>query len=108
MYRDQKLNMDFWKLFNLMILIIQVILVLTGTLFKQIAFGWGLGDLIWYGLLYLMLIIHLILTIVGWKKSRKYHQKLSLTFFLLIVWICLEATIWRDSEYAWNGKIFHD
>ena len=51
-----------WKKINFLILSLQILICFIGTFYKHIAFGWGLGDLLWYGIMYLLLIIHLILT----------------------------------------------
>ena len=39
----------FWKNANWIILGVQGIICLLGIFYKHIAFGWGLGDLLWYG-----------------------------------------------------------
>ncbi len=58
-----------WKRFNLIILIFLIIISLLGTFYKHISFGWGLGDLIEYAILYLTTIIHLIFTLIFRKKA---------------------------------------
>ena len=97
-----------WKFFNGIILLIEITIISLGSFYKHIAFGFGLGDLLWYGLMYLGLLIHLTLTWFGRKKSKNYFIRLSVIFLIFIIWICLEATIWRNSEYRWNGKIFYN
>jgi hypothetical protein len=97
----------FWKISNLAILIIQLIICSLGTFYKHIAFGWGLGDLLWYGLMYLLLLIHLILTIKAKNKSIIRFQFLTIIFLVTTIFICLQATIWRDKEYPWNGELFY-
>ena len=97
-----------WKITNLIILFIQSVICLLGTFYKHIAFGWGLGDILWYGLMYLLLFTHLVLSIKGKKKTKSYFQILTTIFLVTTIFICLQATIWRDVEYPWNGKIFYD
>jgi len=96
---------NMWKIINSLILIFQILLCFLGTFYKHIAFGCGLGDLIWYGIMYIFLLTHLILTL----RYRNQNDKLKIIatlFFTLLVFICLKATIWRGVEYPWNGKIF--
>ena len=97
-----------WKIFNLIILISLIIICFLGTFYKHISFGLGLGDMIGYAFLYFITIIHLILSLVFRKKGNSLHAALSIVFFLLTIYICLEATIWRGSEYRWNGNIFYE
>ena len=98
----------FWKITNSTVLIAQFIICLIGTFFKHIAFGWGLGDMLWYGLMYLLLIVHFILTITSGNKTLKRFQLMTIIFLTATIMICLKATIWRGIEYPWNGKLFYD
>jgi len=100
--------MRFWIIINSIILLIQTIIILLGTFYKHISFGMGLGDVIAFGFIYLLFFIHLFLTFKGKNKRLNYFRNLSIIFFILTIWICLEATIWRNTEYRWNGKIFYD
>lgn len=95
-----------WKKINFLILSLQVLICFLGTFYKHIAFGWGLGDLLWYGIMYLLLIMHLILTL-RYRNQDNNLKKIAIVFFILIILICLKATIWRGVEYPWNGKIFY-
>ncbi|MGV3540299.1 MAG: hypothetical protein ACO1OQ_10835 [Rufibacter sp.] len=97
----------FWKLTNLIVLSFLIITSLLGTFYKHISFGWGLGDIVGYALLYTTTIIHLILTIVLRDKRFTTHLFLTLFFFTSTVFIILQATVWRGSEYSWNGSIFY-
>ena len=102
-------NMDkFWKYCNLTILLFQFAICTLGTLYKHIAFGWGLGDLVWYGLMYFLFIIHFVLTIKGKLKPNSYFKALTIIFTITTTFICLRATIWRGVEYPWNGNIFYN
>jgi hypothetical protein len=95
-----------WKKVNFSIFSFQVLICFLGTFYKHIAFGWGLGDLLWYGIMYLLLIIHLILTL-RYRNQDNHLKIIAIVFFILIIFICLKATIWRGVEYPWNGKIFY-
>jgi hypothetical protein len=98
----------FWRYCNLTILIFQIVICSLGTFYKHIAFGWGLGDLIWYGLMYILLLVHLVLTIKGKAKPIQYFRVLTIIFLISTTYICLKATIWRGVEYRWNGNIFYN
>jgi hypothetical protein len=94
---------NFWKYFNIVILALQFIICLIGTFYKHISFGWGLGDLLGYGLMYLFFITHLILTL----KVNSSYSILSLIFTFTTLLICLQATFMRGHEYPWNGNLFY-
>lgn len=99
---------NFWKIANLTLLILQLIICLTETFIRHIAFGWGLGDMLWYGLMYLLFVIHFIFTIISRKRTVRRFQVMTLIFLITTIFICLQATIWRGVEYPWNGKLFYD
>jgi hypothetical protein len=67
----------------------------------------GLGDMFGYAWLYLTTLTHLILTLVSRKKGPTRHLILTIVFFIMTIWICLRATLWRDSAYPWNGSVFY-
>lgn len=76
-----------------------------GTFYKHISFGWGLADYFGYAILYLTTIIHLILILTTEAKGQK---RLSVIVILVTLFICLKATLWRGSEYRWNGHLFYE
>lgn len=96
-----------WRIANLIVLGLLISISFLGTFYKHISFGMGLGDMIGYGWLYLTTLTHLILTIVSRKKGPGRYLILTIVFFTLTIWICLKATLWRDSAYPWNGSIFY-
>jgi hypothetical protein len=96
-----------WRIANLIVLGLLIAIASLGTFYKHISFGMGLGDMFGYTLLYLTTLIHLILTLVSRKKGTTRHLILTLLFFTITIWICLRATLWRDSAYPWNGSIFY-
>jgi hypothetical protein len=102
------MKMTRWKLLNLVILILGVTIVLLGTFYKHISFGMGLGDLIAYGLMYAIVLIHSIATLTNWKKSRTTQIVMTLFFALTWTFVSFKATIGRGPEYRWNGKIFYE
>jgi len=97
----------FWKIANWIIFYIQVLILMFGLFFGHIAFGWGLGDLFWYALIFIALISQLIMTML-FKNKMKQLRIMTIVFAILTIFICLKATIWRGSEYRWNGKIFYN
>jgi len=96
-----------WRIANLIVLGFLIIISSLGTFYKHISFGMGLGDMFGYVLLYLTTLIHLILTLVSRRKGPTRHLILTLVFFTITIWVCLRATLLRDSEYPWNGSIFY-
>tara|TARA_R110000751_G_scaffold157627_2_gene263129 strand:- start:620 stop:1261 length:642 start_codon:yes stop_codon:yes gene_type:complete len=97
----------FLKISNLLILGILIVICGLGTFYKHISFGLGLGDMIGYLVLYIGTITHIVLTIKSHKKGRAVHLIFILFFSIFTALIMLKATIWRGSEYKWNGSIFY-
>lgn len=97
-----------WKIVNYLILGAEAIICLLGTFYKHISFGWGLGDLIWYGIIYSLTITHLLITLQTRKKNSSQYFPLAIFFLITTIYICLKATIWRGAEYKWNGEIFYN
>ena len=98
---------NFWKSANYVVLIIQIAICSLGTFYKHIAFGAGLGDIMYYGLIYLLLLAQIVSTIVLLKKKQTSFMTLTLIFFATTVLVVLKATIWRGVEYPWNGHFFY-
>ncbi len=86
--------------FEILILIIIVIL----NVMNYITYGHGLGDVyIDIVIIFSILFIWLIYTIT------KVNIKLIMTiYFLLLVLIIFKITLYRGSEYKWNGNIFYN
>jgi len=89
------------KILPLIILLIISILLMTG----RVRFGFGLGDIVYHGLVYIGLIIYGIYFIV----KKEIPQKTNLIFPILSIIFCgyliLTMTIWRGGEYLWNGDV---
>ncbi len=96
-----------WKVLNLIILAVLILICILGTFYKHISFGLGFGDVLGYSVLYLGTLVHLILTITSKNKGNLRFASMASIFFILTVFIILFATIWRGSEYKWNGSIFY-
>jgi hypothetical protein len=96
-----------WRITNLIVLGLLILISFLGTFYKHISFGMGLGDMFGYAWLYLTTLIHFILTLVSRKKGPTRHLILTIIFFTMTIWICLRATLWRGSEYSWNGSLFY-
>ena len=98
---------NFWKLTNYFVLTLQIVICSLGTFYKHISFGAGLGDIMFYALIYLLLLLQIVLTLILRKKNKTVFRTLTLIFFSTTVLIVLKATIWRGNEYPWNGHLFY-
>lgn len=98
---------NFWRITNLIILGFLIAICFAGTFYKHISFGWGLGDMFGYMMLYGVTIIHLLLTITFRNKRNLGYEYLTIIFLVITIYISLKATIWRGGEYSWNGSIFY-
>jgi hypothetical protein len=83
------------------------IIVSVGILKGILTFGLGLGDLVMLG----ALLFCLIITIFGIYYKRyfvtklKYWNNLIIVFEVLsMLYFLLSMSVWRGSEYPWNGK----
>ena len=93
-----------WFIGNLLIIIYGVLLCLIGKFYKHISFGAGLGDLFWYGFIYLLILAHGYLLL-----NKKFDLIIIFLIFLLLwIFISLKATYFRGHEYKWNGKKFYE
>jgi hypothetical protein len=101
--------MQLLKALNTTILVVGIFLCLGGFIGFQIAFGHGLGDIVYYAILFPVTIIHLIWTIRIRKATHWAIFLIPLTIFSLTTLLfCLKATIWRGPEYSWdNGNLFY-
>ncbi len=92
---------------NLIVLSYLVLICILGICYKHISFGWGLGDMLGYAMLFGGTIIHLALT-YGWRNSNgEFKAVIAIVFLMFSIYITLKATIWRGGEYAWNGSLFY-
>jgi len=96
-----------WKIINGITLFVLGLIILLETFYKHIPFGAGLGDMFWYLIMYAVFTSQVILTYVYRNKSEKQYAIMTLIYMLILIYICLSATIWRGGEYPWNGKIFY-
>ena len=89
---------------NILILCYELFLCLgIGVAGYSITFGAGLGDFFFFGIFYLATLIHLSLIFVWHNKSNRRLTFLLLTFVIISILFSLKATVWRDSEYPWDG-----
>lgn len=103
-------NRHFMKFASWTFIIYQVVILLL-VFGGSITFGGGLGDLgmvIVYGVVILILVS---LNIWAIRREKLYGSKLllylSFSFGLLaVLTMTLYFTIWRSSEYPWNGNVF--
>lgn len=99
---------NFLRVANLIILIFGITVIGLGTFYKHISFGMGLGDLIGYFFMYLIVIMHLTLTIRNRKReNNNYHIIMVIIFLIIWFFVVIKATVGRGPEYRWNGKLFY-
>ena len=76
-------------------------------LFGSLTFGKGLGDLPFF---LLHLVFYLLLLALGWVSRATREPILTglLAGAMLgqLVFMALQLTLWRGSEYQWNQRIF--
>ena len=89
------------KIAPLIILLVLSILLDTG----RVCFGYGLGDIFYYALVYAGLCIYGLYFI--FKKEKP--AQISIVFPTLAMIFCgyllLSMSIWRGVEYRWDGHI---
>lgn len=99
------------KIFSWTLIIYQIIILFL-SLSGSVTFGSGLGDL---GIILVYSIIILILSIfnrIALKKEKQNGSRIlpfiSIGFcFIAALTLTLYFTIWRGSEYPWNGELFY-
>ncbi|NLR95148.1 hypothetical protein HGP29_28395 [Flammeovirga sp. SR4] len=72
----------------------------------KITFGYGLGDIFYLPILYVITFVY----IITFSINRKKDKQLLITntvFTIPIIWIVLSVTLWRGPEYSWNGELFY-
>ena len=99
------------KLFNLIIFIYLLIILILSWM-GPIAYGHGLGDMIYASGLILIVIIHLII-ILNISKIEEQTKKdiylgiVGVIFLIVAILYTIKFTIGRGPEYSWKGQIFH-
>jgi len=81
----------------------------TGTLFGlHVTFGNGLGDILYFALLYVITLAHLVFTWEYRRANAGVLMGLLFWFSISSLLFSLKATVWRGSEYPWtNGHLFY-
>jgi uncharacterized protein YhhL (DUF1145 family) len=87
------------------------LLVLYFGLNDSIAFGHGLGDIIYIFFVFAIALLHagtLLLIYFQQRKERWKNAKLiaAVVFGLLAIWIAYSFTFGRGAEFSWNGHVF--
>lgn len=87
------------------------LLVLYFGLNDSIAFGHGLGDIIYIFFILAIAILHAITLLLIYIQNKKGRWKnaskvAAIIFGLLAIWIAYSFTFGRGAEFAWNGHIF--
>ena len=93
------------KTLNFALLLFEIltcVLILTG---HNIAFGHGGPDFFYFCLFYLGVTAHFVWTIRSTIRHKTVKLQLII-FSVLTLFILLKATIFRGSEFPWDGDIF--
>lgn len=98
---------NFWKVANILVLCLLLLICGLGIFYKHISFGYGLGDILAYIILITGTLIHLIITIRFFNRELKYHILTTLFFSFFASMTLIFATIGRGSQYKWNGQLFY-
>lgn len=91
---DPKLSLAVWLL-NLSIGI--------ASYFGKIAFGHGLGDILYVVAILLLSLVFIPLVILK-RSASNFSFVVGCIFF---VYLLLNSTVFRGSEYPWNGHVFY-
>jgi len=100
------------KTYNLSVLIyLTVVLVFSWT--SIIAYGHGLGDIVYAGGLIGIVLIHALATwVISIVKSISIKSisfgVIGTIFLLIAIYYTYEFTVGRGGEYRWDGNIFYD
>ena|SRR5689334_14748699 len=96
-----------FKLLNSILIAFEIFLCGGGVIGFPVVFGHGEGDIYIFSALYIVVIIHILLTVKHRRSSSDYFRLPVFIFGVIIILFCLKATVWRGPEYPWsNGKIF--
>ena len=93
------------KTLNFALLLFEIltcVIILSG---HNIAFGHGGTDFFYFCLFYLSVTVHFVLTIRSTIRHKTIKLQLII-FSLLTLFIISKATIFRGSEFPWDGDIF--
>jgi hypothetical protein len=72
----------------------------------KIAFGCGLGDIVYRAALWAIGFLAIFSFVKHWKKQKRLFLS-NLILSVATFWIIMSATLWRSVEYSWNGEIFY-
>lgn len=83
-----------------------LLLSLLGVLGK-LAFGHGIGDLLYYILMWLTSLAFVILFIYKKKLSLPLLISITTLFVFILLYLIYSMTFGRGPEYRWNGSILY-
>lgn len=81
------------------------ILVIILTLFGNLTFGHGLGDLRYIFIVAILIASVTILKVLG-RKREELNWVVFFAAIGIMIFIVLKITVLRGPEYSWNGKLF--
>ncbi len=93
------------KTLNFALLLFEIltcVVILSG---HKIAFGHGETDFFYFCFFYLSVTVHFVWTIRSTARHKAVKPQLII-FSLLTLYILSEATVFRGSEFPWDGDIF--
>jgi hypothetical protein len=74
----------------------------------KIRFGHGMGDLIYIGIIGIVVLIVCIYYYINFKENSNTRGKLIIMAicFIFLIFITLKMTYWRGLESRWDGRVF--
>ena len=95
------------KIINKIFLLVLLLLCFL-TLFGYLNFGHGLGDLFYYPIIILAVIVHIFFTtrLSKFNNDNFFLILIICSFFFSISYI-YAATYGRGAEFPWDGNIFY-
>lgn len=72
----------------------------------RMRFGYGLGDVFYYIVLWLATIFYIAIYIIIRTDNSESSYFFPPIFTIVAVFLILKMSIWRGSESPWNGDIF--
>lgn len=104
---DKIALIKFFKALNLVVLAAEIFGCIGTYIGFDVVFGHGLGDVLYYAILYAATLAHLFWTFRIWKTVQLVTVLIPVCIFtIFIVLMGLKATIWRGPEYSWRNREF--
>lgn len=92
------------KYLNILFILISSLFI-SNLWFSKMSFGYGLGDVLYFGLLGVFEFIMIVLGIAFHVEKRSFRT-LNWIWLIVLIWTFLHLTIYRGHEKSWDGHIF--